>query len=234
MSQKAETAEKIRLLIIDDHTLFREGLARLLEAEDDLALIGHFSSSVEALASPELTTAYIALLDFDLGEEPRLHFIRESRKLGFSGKIIMVTAGMTHIDAALAVENGASGIFLKHNPPADLILAIRKVAQGETWFEATLLDLRSSGSSNQPGPQAPLPFNQREQSVLKGVFEGLSNKEIGAQLEISESYVKALLQQLFAKTGVRTRSQLVRVALERRIEYGHTVESDPSRKIRRG
>jgi DNA-binding NarL/FixJ family response regulator len=66
-------------------------------------------------------------------------------------------------------------------------------------------------------PQPALALTQRERAVLKSVFEGLSNKEIAAELAFSESYVKALLQQLFAKTGVRTRSQLVRVALERHL-----------------
>jgi two-component system nitrate/nitrite response regulator NarL len=215
---------KIRLLLVDDHTLFREGLARLLEAESGLRMVGHYSSTDEALASSELGAAQVILLDFDLGETRGLEFIREARERGFAGKILMVTAGMSSADALQALKDGASGIFLKHNPPANLITAIHRVAAGETWIEANSLDsLLGSlpgAASGKAKPQTSSALGKREQAVLKGVFEGLTNKEIAVQLDISESYVKAVLQQLFAKTGVRTRSQLVRVALEKRVAYG--------------
>lgn len=214
--------DKIRLLLIDDHTLFREGLARLLEAETGLELVGHFSSAAEALTAAEVNSVHVVLLDFDLGEKRGLSFIRESREGGFEGKILMVTAGMPEADALLALQSGAAGIFLKHNPPADLILAIHRVAGGEPWIDAGSFGSLIGAASQGVKPQPNAMLSKREQAVLKGVFEGLTNKEIGTDLDISESYVKAVLQQLFAKTGVRTRSQLVRVALEKHIEYDGT------------
>src|SRR5271170_4730491 len=139
---------KIRLMLIDDHTLFREGLARLLEAESGLELVGHYSSSAEALAAAELSSVHVVLLDFDLGEKQGLHFIRESRSLGFTGKILMVTAGMSNADTLLALESGTSGIFLKHNPPANLIAAINRVACGEPWLDSSSLDFLIGAASN--------------------------------------------------------------------------------------
>src|SRR5271156_1626324 len=223
---------KIRLLLIDDHSLFREGLARLLEAESGLELVGHFSSVAEALAAAELPSVHVVLLDFDLGEKQGLHFIRESRGLGFTGKILMVTAGMSDVDTLIALEGGASGVFLKHNPPAHLITAIYRVATGEPWLDSRSFSSLLGAASNKVKPQSSSLLNRREQAVLKGVFEGLTNKEIAAGLEISESYVKAVLQQLFAKTGVRTRSQLVRVALEKHIEYGGARDPESQFKAR--
>jgi two-component system, NarL family, nitrate/nitrite response regulator NarL len=214
---------KIRLMLVDDHTLFREGLARLLEAESGLQLVGHFSSTSEALAAAELNSVQVILLDFDLGETRGLHFLREARVKGFGGKILMVTAGMSDVDALQALQNGASGIFLKHNPPTSLITAIYRVAAGEPWLDSSSLDSLVGAASNKI-KQPSSTLNQREQAVLKGVFEGLTNKEIAVQIDISESYVKAVLQQLFAKTGVRSRSQLVRVALEKHIEYGGALD----------
>jgi DNA-binding NarL/FixJ family response regulator len=210
--------ETIRLLLVDDHTLFREGLARLLEAESGLRLEGHFASTAEALASTSLNSTDVVLLDFDLGETRGLHFIQEARDLGFTGKILMVTAGMSDADALQVLQSGASGIFLKHNPPTSLVAAIYRVAAGEPWLDSRSFDSLVGAASHNAKPPASSALGKREQAVLKGVFEGLTNKEIAGQLEISESYVKAVLQQLFAKTGVRTRSQLVRVALEKRIE----------------
>jgi len=176
---------------------------------------------------------HVVLLDFDLGEKQGLHFIRESRGLGFTGKILMVTAGMSDVDTLLALEGGASGVFLKHNPPAHLITAIYRVATGEPWLDSRSFSSLLGAASNKVKPQQSSSLlNRREQAVLKGVFEGLTNKEIAAGLEISESYVKAVLQQLFAKTGVRTRSQLVRVALEKHIDYGDARDPESEVKAR--
>jgi DNA-binding NarL/FixJ family response regulator len=210
--------EKIKLLLVDDHTLFRESLARLLKAESGLELVGHFSSAAEALQALERHSVQVVLLDFDLGETNALHFFHAFQENGFPGKILLVTAGMSETDTFQVLKDGASGIFLKHNPPADLITAIRRVASGETWLDSTSLQSLVGTTATKIETQNAPALNNREQSVLRGVFEGLTNKEIAAHLDISESYVKAVLQQLFAKTGVRTRSQLVRVAIEKHIE----------------
>jgi two-component system nitrate/nitrite response regulator NarL len=209
---------KIRLILIDDHTLFREGLARLLEAENGLQLMGHFSDAAEALAATGLESVDVVLLDFDLGETQGLDFLRDAPGRGFEGRVLMVTAGMSDADALEVMRSGASGIFLKHNAPNSLIEAIRRVAAGEPWLDSTGLDSLIGAASSKSKLPASASLNKREREVLKCVFEGLTNKEIGAQLDISESYVKAVLQQLFGKTGVRTRSQLVRVALEKHLE----------------
>jgi DNA-binding NarL/FixJ family response regulator len=210
--------QKIRLLLVDDHTLFREGLARLLEAESGLELVGNFSSTDEALNALNRDSVHVVLLDFDLGEKNGLNFYREFRARGFKGKVLMVTAGMSDADTFQALKDGASGIFLKHNPPADLVTAIRRVARGETLLDSSSVQSLVGATSAKTKTQSVPALNNREEAVLQGVFEGLTNKEIAAHLDISESYVKAVLQQLFAKTGVRTRSQLVRVALEKRLE----------------
>ncbi|MBB6147265.1 DNA-binding NarL/FixJ family response regulator [Silvibacterium bohemicum] len=210
--------DKIRLLLVDDHTLFREGLARLLEAESGLAMVGNFSSTEEALQSLEQNSVDVVLLDFDLGEKNSLQFLHSFRQQGFPGKILMVTAGISGADTFRVLKEGAAGVFLKHNPPAELITAINRVARGEAWMDPSSLNSLVGSTATRTQTPAFPSLSEREQGVLKGVFEGLTNKEIAVYLEISESYVKAVLQQLFAKTGVRTRSQLVRVALERRIE----------------
>ena len=100
---------------------------------------------------------------------------------------------------------------MKHNSAASLPQGIRDVMAGKVWFDQELLQGAIAGNTN-PRPQPR--FTQRERQVLSFVFEGLANKEIAEQIGVSESSVKATLQQLFSKTGVHTRSQLVRVALE--------------------
>jgi DNA-binding NarL/FixJ family response regulator len=128
----------------------------------------------------------------------------------------MVTAGMDSAGMLRVMEAGASGIFLKHSPPAQLTEAIRRVAEGEMWLDPKAVKPVIQGAalgSEQNRLESLL--SEREKTVLKGVLEGASNKAIAAAMRLSESSVKAVLQQLFLKTGVRTRSQLVRIALER-------------------
>lgn len=216
--------QKIKLLLVDDHSLFREGLARLLEAEKGFELAGSCSSATAALDAVEREAIDVVLLDFDLGEQQGLQFLSASRARGFKGKVLMVTGGMSEADTFRALKAGASGIFLKHSPPADLIIAIHRIVEGETWLDLHTLQAMAGAASSRASARVAPTLTRREHAVLKGVFEGFTNKEIGARLDISESYVKAVLQQLFDKTGVRTRAQLVRVALERQAEYGVSLD----------
>ncbi len=214
--------QKIRLLLVDDHSLFRESLGRLLAAEKDMEMTGDFRSAAEAIRALDQCHPDVVLLDFDLGEmEQGLDFIELAKQQEFQGRILIVTAGMDDVDIMRALQRGVAGIFLKHNPPGMLIAAIHKVFQGEIWLDATSVQsLIAVANSRQLIPQSNPMLNEREQSVLRGVFEGLTNKEIASNLKFSEGYVKAVLQQLFQKTGVRSRSQLVRIVLERKAEFG--------------
>jgi DNA-binding NarL/FixJ family response regulator len=156
----------------------------------------------------------VVLLDFDLGEDHGSRFILAARQAGYSGRILMVTAGMNATESSIALQMGASGIFLKHNSPATLAKAIRLVAAGELWVDQRVIQLMADGVRRPVDPGFDKLLTEREQRVLKGIFEGLTNKEIAAQLGVSEGAIKATLQQLFQKARVRTRSQLVRIALE--------------------
>jgi DNA-binding NarL/FixJ family response regulator len=206
--------ERIRLLLLDDHVLFREGLSRLLASEPDFEMVGNCGTSAEALEVLKGSPVDIVLLDFDLGEDHGSQFIAAARGAGYAGKILMVTAGMDAAESSIALQLGASGIFLKHNSPVTLAKAIRLVASGEMWVDQRVIHLMADGIHRREGPSFQKVLTEREQQVLRGIFEGLTNKEIAARLGVSESAVKATLQQLFQKTRVRTRSQLVRIALE--------------------
>jgi two-component system nitrate/nitrite response regulator NarL len=214
------TEQKIRLLLIDDHGLFREGLSRLLEAEKLFELAGDFASVPEAIGAMYGNHIDVVLLDFDLGEQTGIDFLTLLRAQGFTGRVLIVTAGLSNRDTLRVMELGAAGIFLKHRSPSDLVSAIRKIVNGETWMDLGSVDALVAAASVPKEEPGPVILNLKERDVLRAVFEGLTNKEIGTKLGISEAYVKALLQQLFNKTGVRSRSQLVRVALENQTWHG--------------
>jgi DNA-binding NarL/FixJ family response regulator len=205
--------QQIRILLVDDHSLFRESLSRLLEAEPDFQIAATCATAAEALE--KLDRVDVVLLDYDLGDEQGSAFLEEAKRRGFPGRILMVTAGMSDAGTLRSFESGASGIFLKHSPPAQLVEAIHKVMAGDMWLDPRAVRSLVAGVGERSEEQRIVQsLNPRERSVLKAVFEGLTNKEIAGNLQISESSVKAVLQQLFDKTGVRTRSQLVRIAIE--------------------
>jgi DNA-binding NarL/FixJ family response regulator len=205
----------IRILLIDDHSLFRESLSRLLEAESDFQIAATCATVGDALQVLDREAVDLVLLDYDLGDEQGTRFIDEARQRRFEGRILIVTAGMNDAGTLRAFESGASGMFLKHSPPGQLVEAIHKVMNGEMWLDSRAVRSLVAGAQEKSERiQAAQALSGRERSVLKAVFEGLSNKEIAANLQISESSVKAVMQQLFDKTGVRTRGQLVRIAIE--------------------
>ncbi len=190
-------------------------MSRLLASEPDFEIVGSCGTAAEALAVLKNGPVDIVLLDFDLGEEHASQFISSARRQRFEGKILMVTAGVSANESSVAIQLGASGVFLKQNSPATLTRAIRMVVGGEAWVDEKVMRLMAAAVDENEDQSSAKVLTTREQQVLQGVFEGLTNKEIAAHLVVTESAVKATLQQLFQKTGVRTRSQLVRIALER-------------------
>src|SRR5277367_5153517 len=189
--------QQMRVLIVDDHTLFRESLSRLLESETDCRIVGTCASVDDALQIMSKDKIDLVMLDYDLGEQPGTHLLNEARKNGFDGRVLMVTGGMSDSTMLHALDNGASGIFLKNSPLAELIQAIRRVIMGEIWVDPALMKSLLAGARYRSAEERREILSERERKVLRYVFEGLSNKEIGQQLNISEGSVKATLKQLF-------------------------------------
>jgi DNA-binding NarL/FixJ family response regulator len=210
--------QNLRLLLLDDHILFRDGLRRLLVSEPGFETVGECGTPEEALAVLSRCAVDVVLLDFDLEDDTGTRFITAAIATGYRGKILMVTAGMSPLDVSVARKLGISGIFLKHNPPTLLLEAIHVVAAGGTWMDAKLSVQGGATGEFRSNQRVPEHLTPREQKVLRSVFEGLTNKEIAYELGVSQSSVKATLQHLFDKMGVRTRGQLVRIAIERGLE----------------
>jgi DNA-binding NarL/FixJ family response regulator len=208
--------QRIRLLLLDDHILFREGLQRLLVSEADFETVAECGTPGEALEVLSRCRVDVVLLDFDLEDDTGTRFIASAKGAGYEGKILMVTAGMSPLDVSVARKLGISGIFLKHNPPKSLIEAIRVIAEGGLWVDPKMTPAGTAdGIANS---SASTRLTPRERKVLRCVFEGLTNKEMAYDLGVSQSSIKATLQNLFDKMGVRTRGQLVRIAIERSLE----------------
>jgi two-component system, NarL family, nitrate/nitrite response regulator NarL len=207
---------EIRILMVDDHSLFRESLSRLLEAHSRFHVVGECATVAEAIAAFSQTQTDVVLLDYDLGEESGFGLIAELKRRQSAAQVLMVTAGVSDEMTLHIMESGASGVFLKHGSSDQLATAIQQIADGEIWLDSTALHCLVAGRRNrQDFLQRTRPLTARQSEVLRGILDGLANKEIAWKMKTSESSVKAVIQELFHKAGVRTRSQLVRIAIEK-------------------
>jgi two-component system, NarL family, nitrate/nitrite response regulator NarL len=203
-----------RLVIVDDHVMFREGLIRMFEREPDFKVVGHFASATDAVRSLDAAQPDVVLLDVDLGPERAMHFMTAAKGTGFGGRILIVTAGISELEAVQLIQAGVAGILHKQNSTEVLCNTIRQIARGEVCLEKTYLQpLFRSVARPQPTARTTR-LTERDKTVLRCTLQGLSNREIADRLNISEAAVKASLRQVFGKLNVRTRAQAVKVALE--------------------
>lgn len=201
----------IRLFLVDDHALFRDSLARLLASDPDFELVGIEGTLEGARTAIPEHEIDVLLLDYTLGEQSATALVSSLRAQGFGGRILLVTAGLSDREARQIIAAGVSGIFHKQYAADDLRRSIREVFEGKVLIDEQYL--RQLVQVEDTAART-LKLTDRERQILGFLIEGLANKEMAARLSISESAVKAALQILFNKTDVRTRSQLVRVALE--------------------
>lgn len=234
MSQPTQE-NRIRLLLLDDQALLRASLAHFLASEPDLLVVGECGTLSEALEILSVSPIDVILLDFDHAMEGGDGLISAAYRHGFQGRFLIVADSADIKSSAIAIKLGASGIFLKSEPPHRLVLAIKVVANGGAWLDPRVIRLladESVGHFPASGDEACSNLlTDREQRVLLGILGGLTNRKIGENLGLSESSVKTAVQQLFYRTGVRTRGQLVRVALEGSLGSANgLVNSAPSRQ----
>jgi DNA-binding NarL/FixJ family response regulator len=208
---------QIRLVLVDEQTLLRESLGRLLSTQPDLLVVGECATASESLEILNGSSVDIVLFDLSLRAEQGDGLISACRSAGYEGRFLTIAGAMNAEELAAALKLGVSGVFLKSEPPDRLVQAIRLVATGAVWVDQRLIQLLAEQLADRPRQDSQRSggiLTDREERVLVGILGGLTNRKIGDHLSLSESSVKSVVQQLFFRAGVRTRSQLVRKALE--------------------
>jgi DNA-binding NarL/FixJ family response regulator len=208
----------IRVMIVDDQTGVRDGIASLLEADEGFEVVGHASDGVEAVELALATRPDVVLMNLRM---PRMDGGEAMRRLGESSpdlRFIVLTASDTDEYVFEAIEAGARGFLLKDSSRDDLFRAIRAVHSGESLIEpsvaARVLDRTervSRGESTGP------PLSERELEVLRLIAVGRANKEIAADLQLSESTVKTYVARVFDKLDASGRTEAVTKALQQRL-----------------
>jgi two-component system NarL family response regulator len=202
----------IRVLIADDHILFRAGVASLFSANNDFALVGAASNGEDAATLALALRPDIILLDVRMPVASGLDALRRIRASWPEARLVMLTASEDDQDLFESVRLGAQGYLLKNTSPADLYSYLKGVMRGEAalsgMLAARLLSEMSGG-----GRAANEPLSQRERDVLRLVADGASNKEIAERLQIAENTVKKHLQSILDKLHLQNRTQAAAYAL---------------------
>lgn len=213
----------VRIVIVDDHPLLRHGITQLLELEDDLDLVAAIGSGSEAIKRiPELDPAPdLILMDVNMPDESGLRVIEKLRKADVDSRIVVLSVSDDHADIFKAVHAGADGYLLKDLEPDNLLHEIRRAIEGEQVVSETIRDvLLSAQDAWVPENVHPRirELTEREKDVLRLIARGLSNKGIGAELEIAEGTVKVHVKRLLSKLGLKSRVEAAVFALEHDID----------------
>jgi DNA-binding NarL/FixJ family response regulator len=203
----------IRLLIADDHPVVRDGLRAMLATQPDLELVGEATTGTQAVERARALRPDVVLMDLQMPGLDGPAAIATLRQQAPEIRVLVLTTYGTDADITRAVDAGATGYLLKDAPREQLFAAIRAAAKGEAVLSPSVAT-RVLGRMRAPAQEALSP---RELEILGAVARGLSNKDIGRRLYVSEATVKTHLLRIFGKLGVDDRTAAVTVALERGI-----------------
>lgn len=201
---------KIRLLCIDDHPLFLEGVATVIAHQDDMILVGTASTGSTALARYREVRPDVTLMDLRLPDLDGISAMVAIRDAFAEARVIMLTTFEGDVEVQRALSAGASGYMLKTSPPADLLAGIRAVHAGRKHIPADI----ATNLAERLGSEALTP---REVAVLRELAEGHRNRDIGIHLSISEDTVKGHVQRILEKLHAKDRTQAVSIGVRRGI-----------------
>ncbi len=215
----------MRILIADDHPIFRDGLKRLLESEGEFKVIGEACDGVEAVSMARQLIPEIMLLDLAMPRRQGLETLRELASDARSVRVILLTAAAEKEQIVEALQLGARGVVLKDSATQILLKSIRAVMNGEYWVGRESVSnlvqyLRTLVTPASAFPQRnKYRLTPRELEIIAAVVAGFANKEIAQYFKISEDTVKHHLSNVFDKVGVSSRLELALFAVNQSLPF---------------
>ena len=206
-------AGPIRLLIVDDHPVVRDGLRGLFADDPDFQVVGEAANGAEAVARVERLGADVVLMDLRMPGMGGVEAITRLREVAPGVRVLVLTTYDTDSDVLAAIEAGATGYLLKDAPREELIRAVRAAFAGEAVLSPAVAS-RLMGKVRRPPPEV---LSQRELEVLALIADGATNRQAAAKLFVSEATVKTHLLHVYEKLGVRDRAAAVAEAYRRRL-----------------
>ena len=217
--------EPVRILIADDHPIFRDGLKRLLESEGEFVVIGEACDGVEAVTLARQLTPEVMLLDLAMPRRQGLDALRELASDARAVRVILLTAAAEKEQIVEALQLGARGVVLKDSATQILLKSIRAVMQGEYWVGRESVSNLVQYLRTLVSPSAGFPqrnkyrLTPRELEIIAAVVAGFANKEIAQYFKISEDTVKHHLSNIFDKVGVSSRLELALFAVNQSLPF---------------
>lgn len=201
-------AERIRILIVDDHTLVREALGLLISGELDMQVVGQAGDGLEAVRQAELLQPDVILLDLMMPHKNGIEAMAEIKQVNPTTRILVLTSFVEDDKVFPAIKAGALGYLLKDSSSRELLEAIRDTYHGESWIHSAIAR-KLIRELNQPSELPPTenPLTEREAEVLKLVGQGLANQTIAERLAISERTVRAHVSSILTKLHLANRTQ---------------------------
>jgi DNA-binding NarL/FixJ family response regulator len=213
--------KKLAIVLADHHQVVRDSIAALVEAQPDLQVAAVAANVAEALEMVRQHRPDVLVLELELPEGSGFEVLRGLGQQGLAVPTLILTASDNEVDYVQAVRLGASGLVLKRDSPEKFFDAIRSVAAGQLAFSNEIAQQVVSwmaGERARPAARGLQRLSERERTVATLVAQGLRNREIANQLNISENTVKRHLQSIFSKTGAHDRVELAAMAAERTAE----------------
>ena len=212
---------KIRVLLTDDHTLFRQGVRTLLSCEEDIEVVGEAADAAQAVALARQVRPDVVLMDIGMAGMSSFEATRQIRKQRCETKVVFLSMYDDEDYLAESVEIGASGFILKESPADQLVTAIREVHRGGNYLSPRLLSRLVDGFREQgrsPVRQTRLgTLTKREREVTKLLAEGKSVKEVAANFDLSVKTIEAHKFNLMRKLNIHNKAQLVQYAIQKKI-----------------
>lgn len=212
----------IRIYLLDDHEIVRRGLRELLELEDDLAIVGESGSAEEAMRRIPALRPDVAILDARLPDGSGIEVCRQVRAVDASIVGLILTSFDDEQALVAAVLAGAAGYLLKDIHGQDLVDTIRRVARGERLIDHSAVGRVQASLSPSAGPSDPRlrSLTPQERRILSLVAQGMTNRQIGAELFLAEKTVKNYITALLAKLGMERRTQAAVFAATHDVDLG--------------
>jgi DNA-binding NarL/FixJ family response regulator len=222
-ADKAEKPDRLRVMVADDHALFRRGLQMVLEQEEDLELVGEASDGAEAVAKAQELMPDVILMDVRMPKRSGIEATGQIKDLLPHAKILMLTISDEEADLYEAIKAGASGYLLKEIPIEEVADAIRSVWAGQSRISPSMAskllnEFAAMSKVSGERPQVPAPrLTDREMEVLRLVAKGLNNRDIAKQLYISENTVKNHIRNILEKLQLHSRMEAVVYAVREKL-----------------
>jgi two-component system nitrate/nitrite response regulator NarL len=210
----------IRVMLVDDHTLFRKGLAELLHGRNDIEVVAATAGATEAARLMQETKPDVLLLDLNLPPHGGLALLRTLQDYGWGGPTLILTVSDSEDDLANALHAGARGYLLKDMEPEDVTDAILRAVRGETVVAPAmtmkLVDLLQPGRQSKTRENLLGQLTEREREILEHLAQGMSNKAIARALDISYDTVKLHVRHILSKLNFTSRVEAAVFAVEQR------------------